>query len=1266
MSNYQLRIHVEKPGATFTDPQSGQIHPSSEGHVWYEVIKPDGTTMVQAGFAPVDQKTTVASVLGEVKSTDGSAYAGDSYFTATYNITAAQAETLGKYADSPTQYGFSLTYWAGSNSCVDYVWKGLNVIGMNPSDYEGALLPIDNVTRFSGLSNSSFANNGLVNLEKATNSIGNSFVSGFTSKQTSTDGINWSNSTYSFDNASAATNADHAAWDAMANGSLSKTGFENVVNSSTSFLVNNNTTTYTPPTDNGIYDPIGAFYESRSAGNDPALTISNKTFRVLNSAGAGLTAAQVAALDTNADGKVSGVELNGLYAWSDSNEDGVGQTTELTTLATALANAGLSGIRASDYSFYTSGNANYRTPAQNTALAPEQVNVLQTVPASNYTLLRAMDNVYWVNSSMYIAFGAGQVKINNSNRTYLIGTDGNDNFDANYYASYSQYFNNSLLVNFLAGAGNDVMGGSTRNDNLWGGTGNDVLFGYAGDDKLYGEEGSDELQGGVGNDYLDGGVDNDKLFGQVGNDVLVGGVGDDILVGFTASNDAKQTLAAGETDNDTLYGGAGNDQMYGGLGNDYMDGGDGNDFLSGGDDQDTMYGVAGDDELSAGTGNDVMDGGVGADKLFGGVGNDQMWGGDGNDIMVGFTASNETKQTLNAGETDNDTMYGGAGDDLMLGGLGDDQVLGGVGADEIQGQDGNDQLYGEDGNDRLFGGAGNDTIYGGNGDDTIIGGVASNEIALAAGVSDSNFLYGGAGNDTIVSGVGNDYIDGGAGADNMQGGKGDDTYVVNSVNDVILEQQNEGYDTVISSSNYILNANIEELRLVEGFNINGTGNSLNNKIIGNSQDNILDGVTGADTMIGGLGNDTYYVDNMGDQVVELAGEGTDTINTSISYALGANVENLTLLDFSKAEKGIADGVNILVYGYPKAFELDYMQGNAVAGYKGTCALTSIANLATQAKQSVSEAQVVQTAINNSWCVSSSTATEYQRGGSNYIGQQALLNSYGIRNGIVMGYNEQAIANLIKGGRGVVIAVNAGKLWGDSAYVEAGGVNHVVTVTGVACDATTGSINGFYIADSGRGLVSDMTRYISIADFRTDANVANAYSIYTIDPIKLWEENINATGNALANQITGNRGNNILDGAAGNDTLVGQAGNDTYVFGRGTGQDIVIDTDSTAGNTDVISVGAGVANDQLWFRHVGNDLEISIIGTTDKDVIQNWYLGSQNQIEQIKTSNGKVLANTDVDKLVQAMAALTPPASGTSTLSASYQTTLAPVIAANWH
>jgi hypothetical protein len=187
----------------------------------------------------------------------------------------------------------------------------------------------------------------------------------------------------------------------------------------------------------------------------------------------------------------------------------------------------------------------------------------------------------------------------------------------------------------------------------------------------------------------------------------------------------------------------------------------------------------------------------------------------------------------------------------------------------------------------------------------------------------------------------------------------------------------------------------------------------------------------------------------------------------------------------------------------------------------------------QANITLTEGQVVQRAIDNQWCVTDPVKADYQRGGTNYRDQQALLDSYGIRNGIIAGYNRQAIANLIKGGRGVIIAVNSGKLWNDAAYLDDGSTNHVVTVTGVACDAKSGAINGFYIADSGRGLVSERPLY-PLADFRRDANVTNAYAIYTIEPIKLWEENINATGNALDNQIIGNRGDNVT-GGKGNDT-----------------------------------------------------------------------------------------------------------------------------------
>lgn len=1064
--------------------------------------------------------------------------------------------------------------------------------------------------------------------------------------------------------------------------------WESYTDWSTSQLVNNSHTdipAYVTPD----LSPIGAFYESRSAGHDAATSIANRTVRILDGAGGALTAAQLAALDVNADGKLAEVELGGLMAWRDLNEDGVLEpgSSEFISLGVALQNNGMDSIKSADYAFYTRGNAAYRSVAQGIAPAPASMPaapLADSAAFSSYAVLRQTDNRFNINADEWIDWSPGQVKISSDQRS-MVGTDAADTFDIGYYAAYNGiFFNLDLVQDFYAGGGGDLVGGSARNDAIWGGAGDDNLLGYEGNDKLYGEDGNDILEGDTGNDFLHGGAGNDllfggdgsdnlagaegndeiqgeagndtvhggagddKLFGQAGNDVLAGGDGNDIMLGFTASNDAKQTLGAGETDDDRLYGGNGADELWGGLGNDVIDGGADADLVMGAEGNDILFGGYGDDEANGGTGDDSIDGGAGADKMFGGVGNDRMWGGDGDDIVLGFTPANDARQTLAAGETDNDVIHGGAGKDLILGGLGDDQIGGGIGGDELQGGDGNDALYGEADDDRLFGEAGNDILYGGDGDDILVGFTGTNDMrqTLAPGENDDDFLYGGAGSDLLLGGLGNDYLDGGAGADDMEGGMGNDTYIVNTVNDVILEQQHEGYDSVVSSASTILSANIEALRLVEGHAINGTGNSLGNTLIGNNQNNILDGVTGADIMMGGAGNDTYYVDNGADLAIELAGDGTDTVNSSISHTLEDNLENLVLLDFSMAEKGMADGVDILVYGYPKAFELDYMQGNAVAGYQGTCALTAIANLSTQASQALSEAQVVQRAIDNQWAVTDPAVSDYQRGGSNYLGQQALLDSYGIRNGIVMGYNEEAIANLLKGGRGVILGVNAGRLWDDAAYLDHGGVNHVVTVTGVACDAGNGAINGFYIADSGRGRVSDMTRYIPIDDLRAEANVANAYAIYTIEPIKLWEENIDGTGNALNNMVMGNRGNNMLAGGQGMDTLIGGAGDDTYVFFRGDGQDTIVENDDAANDTDILQL-ADISQSDLWFSHVGGDLQIKVMGTDDQIVVRGWYAGGASdagrQVDCIRTADGLSLHNADVEKLVQAMAAFAPPA-----------------------
>ena len=103
-------------------------------------------------------------------------------------------------------------------------------------------------------------------------------------------------------------------------------------------------------------------------------------------------------------------------------------------------------------------------------------------------------------------------------------------------------------------------------------------------------------------------------------------------------------------------------------------------------------------------------------------------------------------------------------------------------------------------------------------------------------------------------------------------------------------------------------------------------------------------------------------------------------------------------------------------------------------------------------------------------------------------------------------------------------------------------------------------------------------------------------------------------------------------------LVDGAGNDTYRLGRGYGTDSVQEDDATAGNTDVLQFLSGIATDQIWLRKVSNNLEVSIIGTSDKLSSTNWYLGSQYHVEQFKTSDGKTLLDSQVQNLVSAMAA----------------------------
>jgi Ca2+-binding RTX toxin-like protein len=147
-------------------------------------------------------------------------------------------------------------------------------------------------------------------------------------------------------------------------------------------------------------------------------------------------------------------------------------------------------------------------------------------------------------------------------------------------------------------------------------------------------------------------------------------------------------------------------------------------------------------------------------------------------------------------------------------------------------------------------------------------------------------------------------------------------------------------------------------------------------------------------------------------------------------------------------------------------------------------------------------------------------------------------------------------------------------------------------------------------------------------------------------------------------LTGVAGNDVLKGGTGADALSGGTGNDDYLFARGYGADTLTDNDATAGNSDRL-IFSGVSHDQLWFRSLGNNLEVSVIGTTDKVSISNWNLGAANHVEQIRAADGLNLSDTQVANLVNAMAAFAPPSAGQTSLSTNYHTALDSVIAANW-
>lgn len=726
-------------------------------------------------------------------------------------------------------------------------------------------------------------------------------------------------------------------------------------------------------------------------------------------------------------------------------------------------------------------------------------------------------------------------------------------------------------------------------ENVIGGAGADLLAGDAAANHLVGGAGDDVIEGGAGNDRLDGGADNDTAYYAGAAAAVVvslanlaaqntGGAGTDTLSGF-------ENLV-GSAFNDTLTGDAAANLLHGGLGADVMAGGAGNDTyvvdniadranetaaangidivhssvnftLGAYVDNLVLTGIA----AINGTGNDlanIIAGNEAANVLNGAAGADTLRGGMGDDRYVVDNALDKVEE-LNGAGTDtvqSSVSYalGNFVENLTLTGTGavsgtgntlDNIITGNAAANVIGGGAGNDTLNGGAGADRMTGGAGDDRFIVDNAGDLVIEAAAGGTDTVESSVTHvlaaeveilkltGTAAINGTGNalaNAISGNAGANILNGLSGADTMTGGGGNDTYVVDNAGDKAVETASTGgTDLVQSSVSFTLGNHVENLTLTGAGAINGTGNTLANAITGNAAANILNGLAGADTMKGGAGNDTYVVDNAADKAIEAAGGGTDLVQAAISYALAAEVENLTLTG-----TGIINGTGNGL-------------ANAITGNAAANILNGLAGADTMKGLGGNDTYVVDNSGDKAVETSSTGGTDLVKTSvsftlGNYVENLTLIGTAAI-NG-----TGNTLANLITGNAGANIL---------------NGLGGADTMTG-------GAGNDIYVVDNaGDKAIEAAAGGTDIVQSSVTYTLATEVENLTLTGLAA----VNGTGNGLANALTGNAAANVLTGGGGNDILNGAGGADT--LNGGAGNDIYI-----VDASDILSEAAGGGTDTV--------------------------------------------------------------------------------------
>ncbi|MBL8712789.1 MAG: hypothetical protein JNM12_07800 [Alphaproteobacteria bacterium] len=712
------------------------------------------------------------------------------------------------------------------------------------------------------------------------------------------------------------------------------------------------------------------------------------------------------------------------------------------------------------------------------------------------------------------------------------------------------------------------------------GTANINAAGNELDNTLIGNIGSNTLNGSSGVDFLMGLAGNDTYILDTIADFItedVGGGIDTVWTNFSYN----LSVDVAEVENLTLYGGLAIDGtgssvaniIIGNIATNTLAGLDGNDTLDGGGGVDTLIGGAGNDiYIVANSLDTVIEvGGEGTDTVRNSVSYDMGLHASGDVeimVMTGLANINGTGNALGntmTGNAGNNTIDGADGDDTLLGGAGDDYLLGGNGIDTLDGGVGIDALAGGDGDDVYIITSATKTVIEavGQGVDEVRSSLTH---TLAANVENltltGSSAINGFGNnlDNLIKGnAAVNTLSGGVGADTMLGAGGNDVYFVDNALDVVTEFGGEGVaDLIYSSVTYDMLA--QTSAEVENLTLTGTANL---DAIGNIGHNIITGNSGINTLAGGLGNDTYVLQNLGDVVLEAAGEGVDTIMVALTWALDniQEIENITLLGTSNINATGNDLDNVL-RGNSGKNVLDGGLGNDTYDIGASATNDTI---------------VVDTGGNDTVIVGASYSIANRADLENItLTGIGLFNAVGNASDNILTGN--AKKNTLNGGIGADTMI--GGDGDDTFYVD----NVGDVVLDELGDVTPG----------GKDLVISSVSYTLATgvDNLTLTNVATA---------------LNGTGNDLVNIIKGNSFNNILDGGVGSDTMDGGAGNDTYFIDAAG--DVIKDAsgiDLVFSSLGFYTLATGLENLTLTgtnpINGTGNTLNNTITGNSGNNII----------------------------------------------------------------